>query len=222
MNNELIIKTDVLKISCTVQGLLKNNIYLIESDGHACLIDPSCNEGKIVEFIGDANIDTILLTHYHFDHIGAASYIKQKYNSCVYASKIDAPFIEGTKQLPVMHRRVKNCKCDTLLENNDEITIGKITLKVIETPGHSLGSVCFYCEDTGLEKNTNKNIPVLFSGDTLFFSSCGRVDFEDSRPDLMEKSLNKLAKLPSDTLVLPGHGQMTTILHERNYMLKDR
>lgn len=84
---------------------------------------------------------------------------------------------------------------------------------MIETPGHTMGCICFYCENTG------KN-PVLLCGDTLFKTSHGRVDFPDSSPQAMVESLNKLSKLPDETLVLPGHESITSIGFERNFMLK--
>ena len=125
-----------------------------------------------------------------------------------YASAFERGYIEQTTDIPGFHRKVDPCAVDVEIHDGDTISIGNTEWKVIETPGHSMGSVCYYCES---EK-------VLFSGDTLFYGSCGRVDFVDSDPKGMLASLRKLAKLPADVKVFPGHSQFTTIGDEIDFI----
>lgn len=129
-----------------------------------------------------------------------------------YASEIDSPFIEDPEKAP-LYRKTEPCKVDVKLKDGDEVTIGSTTWKVIATPGHTPGSICYYSEDCG-------NNPVLICGDVLFRCSCGRTDFPDGSEIDMRKSLARLAELPDNTIVLPGHDQLTTISFERNYMLR--
>ena len=98
-------------------------------------------------------------------------------------------------------------KPDVLVRDGEVLTFGDIKLKVIATPGHTAGGCCFYSEEDG----------VLFSGDTLFFESVGRTDFETSNAGDMKRSLAKLFELPDETKVYPGHGDFTTIGHEKEY-----
>lgn len=203
----LVYESDNLKISCIVLGLLSNNVYLLESNGQKALVDPSCRPADIEEFIGES-CDKIFITHYHFDHIGAAKEVKKLTGATTYASTLDMPYVEQTEEIPGTHRRVEPCKVDIALKEGDTVTVGNTTWKVLETPGHTPGSICFYCEAEG----------ILMSGDTLFFGSCGRTDFVDGNPADMVKSLRKLSKLPKETKVFPGHGEFTTIDREINFL----
>lgn len=114
----------------------------------------------------------------------------------------DAPNLEqpGADQLPC-YIDIEGVVPDDLLKEGQRIAIGDLTLQVIETPGHSPGCVCFYSPE-------NK---VLISGDTLFQGSIGKLTLPTARPELMWDSLRKLAKLPPETVVYPGHGGSTTI-----------
>lgn len=212
MKTDVIYQSKNLKISYIVLGLLSNNVYIIESNNQFGIVDPSCRENDILEFAGTKNISKIILTHYHFDHVGAAHSLKKLTNAKTFASEIDSEYIENPDNIPVFHRKVDACNVDIKLREGNEIKIGSSFWKVFETPGHTKGGICLY--------NANADrFPILISGDTLFKRSCGRTDFEDSDPQKMQESLIKLSKLPDETLVLPGHESMTTIEHERHYML---
>lgn len=208
-----IFKSSNLKICQIVVGMISNNVYLIESDEQKAIVDPSANCEKILEMF-DGTLDKILITHYHWDHIGAGEELKNITKATTYASVTDSKYIEDTSASPLNSRATKSFPIDVKLKENDTIQIGSTSWKVIETPGHTQGGICFYNED-------NKKTPLLLSGDTLFCCSCGRTDFPDSDPNQMFVSLQKLAQLPDETLVFPGHEETTTILNERNYMLKN-
>ena len=145
----------------------------------------------------------ILLTHSHWDHIADTSLFKKHYHLPVYIHALDAPNLQkpGSDLLPCWIS-IEGVQPDVLIEENSEIQIGAdLKFKVICTPGHTPGGVCFYCE---MEH-------VLFSGDTLFQGTIGNLSFPTARPHLMWESLKKLSLLPSETVVYPGHGPSTTI-----------
>lgn len=160
------------------------------------------------------NVKTLLLTHSHWDHIAEAALLKKKLALSVSIHPLDAPNLRlpGADGLPLW-REVKGMEPDHLLEDGEKITIGKLQLEVIHTPGHSPGSVCFYFADDA----------TLVSGDTLFKGSIGNISFPTSDAENMWQSLEKLAKLPKETRVFPGHGDETTIgaehwlAHAREY-----
>ncbi len=147
----------------------------------------------------------ILLTHSHWDHIADASALKEKYGIGVFVHREDSPNLEspGADLLPLR----MNCppvKPEGFLNEGDLIPVGKLQLEVIHTPGHTPGGVCFYEKSQG----------ILISGDTLFKGTIGNLSFPTGRPKLMWKSLEKLSKLPPETRVFPGHGEITTIKAE--------
>lgn len=183
------------------------NTYLVAcpETRHAAIIDPAFESFDKVAAVIDREKFipvAIFLTHSHWDHIADVKAFKTKYNIPVFVHVLDAPNLEnpGADLLPCP-LDIPSVKADGFLKEGDSIAIGAIHFKVIETPGHSEGCVCFYFE--------NENI--LISGDTLFKGSIGNLSFPFSRPKLMWTSLGKLAKLPPATRVFPGHGGSTTI-----------
>jgi glyoxylase-like metal-dependent hydrolase (beta-lactamase superfamily II) len=171
----------------------------------AAVIDPAFNSfEKILPFVEKNKLflKFIFLTHSHFDHIGDVFKIKKKKNTLVYIHKLDAKNLKdpGSDLLPLMED-VKGVSADRYLKDNQKLFVGSIEMRVIHTPGHTPGSVCFYAAK---EK-------ILFSGDTLFKGSIGNISFPNSNPSDMWESLKKLSKLPKDTRVVPGHGNETTI-----------
>lgn len=195
----------ILKIF--VSGMLNTNSMLLicKETKKAAVIDPA--NGSFKEILSFAEkeglqIESIFLTHSHFDHIGDVSKIKEKTNAKVYIHKLDKEGIErpGSDGLPIFEK-IKGVKVECLLEDGDRLTVGKIKIEVLHTPGHTPGSVCYYIA----EEN------VLLSGDTLFAGCMGKIDLATSKPDLMWSSLKKLSSLPKETKVYPGHGRNTTI-----------
>lgn len=192
-------------------GFLDTNAYVIAcTDTHkALIIDPAQNSASLInEFLAHHNLkpEKILLTHSHWDHLVDTAELKAKYNIPVFVHKEDAENVEnpGSDGLPLWIS-IQGVKPDGFLNDNDIISIGRLNFKVIHTPGHSPGGVCFYCPE---EK-------VLISGDTLFKGSIGNLSFATARPKSMWESLKKLSKLPPETHVFPGHGPATTIGEEK-------
>lgn len=192
-------------------GPLKTNAYLLacEETKHAVVIDaPLESSDVLLQRIEELSlsVDKILLTHSHWDHIADVSLLKERLKALVYVHKEDAGNLEnpGADRLPLFFP-LKGVKPDKYLFEGQELTVGKLTIKVIHTPGHSPGSVCFYLP---LEQ-------ILISGDTLFRGTIGNLGLPTARPTLMWDSLKKLAALPALTKVYPGHGDFTTIGAEK-------
>lgn len=185
-------------------------IYFDEHTKEAVIIDPGKDAEKIMEVIrkNSLNPTKILLTHGHFDHITAVNQLKQAFCIPVYAHKDEVEFLSDPMQnesATMGWRSVSVC-VDHALDDGDEIEIGAGRLKVIHTPGHTMGGVSYYDEENRF----------LFSGDSLFYGSIGRTDFPYGDGELLIKSLKeKILILPDDVNVLPGHGRATTIGNER-------
>jgi len=188
-------------------GPLATNAYVIgcPKTHLAAIIDPA--EGStpaIVDFLIKHHLkpEKILLTHSHWDHIADVAKLKAKYSVEVWIHPDDAANLEkpGSDTLPLWFS-IEGVKPDGFFKDGDHITIGDIDFQVIHTSGHTPGGVCFYCADEN----------VLFSGDTLFKGSIGNISFPTARVKVMWISLTKLSRLPSKTVVYPGHGESTTI-----------
>lgn len=192
-------------------GPLETNAYLLacEITKHAAVIDvPFESSNALLQRSKELSltIDMILLTHSHWDHIAEVAELKEKLNIPVFVHQEDAENLKnpGSDRLPLFFP-LKGVKPDEYLVDGQELTIGKLTMTVIHTPGHSPGSVCFFLAS---EK-------ILISGDTLFHGTIGNLSLPTARPDSMWGSLRKLASLPADTTVFPGHGEKTTIGAEK-------
>ncbi|MDP4132909.1 MAG: MBL fold metallo-hydrolase [Bacillota bacterium] len=180
------------------------NCYLIKDNNLAAVIDPGADECKILESIGNYKLEKIILTHGHFDHTGAVSALKDKTGARVFINPKDEIMLhDANKSLyAAVNGTFKGFKTSDADEYfKDKIDICGNTFEVINTPGHSPGSVCLLGDK------------ILFSGDTLFKESIGRYDC-GSYEDIMN-SLDILMKLDDDVKVYPGHGFSTTIGSER-------
>lgn len=195
-----------------VLGVLQNNVYIISDGKGTMVVDPSCDAEKILAALDGVTPDAIVITHGHWDHFGAAAELREATGAPVVASVADAPYIveplnEG------MARKAVPCVVDRTVANGDVLEVGAMKWKVVGTPGHSKGSIClFIVPQFG---NHEGGLPVLVSGDTLFAGTVGRTDFEGGSMAEMAASIKKLAALPDDTAVLPGHNSLTTIGAER-------
>jgi hydroxyacylglutathione hydrolase len=151
-------------------------------------------------------IEVILLTHSHWDHIAEVALLKEKLNVPVCIHQDDVGNLEepGSDGLPLFFP-IQKVKADVFLFDGQVLNMGGLSIRVIHTPGHTPGGVCFY-----LSKEK-----ILISGDTLFRGTIGNLSFPTARPALMWDSLKKLAALPPDTKVYPGHGEPTTIGAEK-------
>lgn len=186
------------------------NTYLVydEKTFEAALIDIANNVNDIQEFVKNSNIKLkyLILTHCHADHIAGLKQIKEEFPEMkVLIHENDAPgLIDSNINLSVFLEADLNfIEADILLKDGDIITLGDLKLKVIHTPGHTAGAISILVEDA------------LFSGDTLFKGCYGRTDLPTSSGVDMIKSIDKLLKLPANTVVYPGHDQTTMIEYER-------
>lgn len=191
-------------------GIYAANCYIVFSDDTKAgiIVDPGGDVGDLTKFINENNIDLkyIVLTHGHGDHIGGITELKNKYNIPLLIHEDDKEMLEdGNKNLSnTMAMGAIELAPDRLLKDNDIIEFGELTALVIHTPGHTKGGICLKIEDN------------LITGDTLFKGSIGRTDlFGGNYDDLLKSILTKLIVLPDETIVLPGHGQSSTIKSER-------
>jgi hydroxyacylglutathione hydrolase len=189
-------------------GPVKENTYILyHSNNEAIIIDPGSEGAKIIQNIESLKLKplAILLTHAHFDHIGAVDSIRDKYKLPLYIHKKEQDWLTNTKKNGSIHfgQNITAKPASHLLTDNDKnVKIGSFSFDVLSTPGHSPGSVSYYIKDAG----------AVFSGDALFAGSIGRTDLLGGSQDILLNSIHeKLLQLPEDTVVLSGHGPETTI-----------
>lgn len=201
-----------VSVEYLVMGMLENNVYVVSDGASTMVVDPTCQAERIVEALGGRTVDAIMLTHFHNDHIGAAAELRRLTGAVVIASEVDRPHIESPVSLG-MSEVAEPCPVDHAVADGDVVKIGNTPWKVLLTPGHSKGSMCWYvAPEFGSDP---EGAPVLLSGDTLFAGTIGRTDLMGGSLQEMRGSLKKLAMLPDETAVFPGHGSFTTIGAER-------
>ncbi len=207
--SKLCIKKLVLSICATNCYIVYNNDTM-----EGIIIDPAANPDAIDSCVKElgVNIKAILLTHGHFDHIGAADELKKLYQVKVYAHEAEAEITEnGMLNLSAMFETGDSVKVDEKLHDGDTFNLCGFDIELIHTPGHTKGSSCYIINDGERDR--------LFSGDTIFCGSYGRTDFPtgDMR-QLIDSILNKLLVLDEDLEVYSGHGEQTYIGDEKkNY-----
>lgn len=188
-----------MEIKTLQLGMLQTNCYIAwgENTDKCIVVDPGDEPQRVVAFLQDLGKmpEAILLTHGHFDHIGGVNALRGTYGCPVYLCEEDL-------MLPV--RMTGEMPADTThYGEGDTLSLAGLNIAVLQTPGHTPGSVCLICGD------------VMFSGDTLFAGSIGRTDFPGSDHRQMLQSLAKLAALPRNYRVLPGHAEETSLDEER-------
>lgn len=193
-------------------GPLQTNCYLIYNDSKSCLIvDPGDNPKKLSSVIEQLELKpaAILLTHAHFDHIGAVDSIRDKYALKVYMHEkekewLTDPALNGSKHF-MLSNMITAREADHFFPGEGDVTIGEFNFSVFETPGHSPGSVSFYFPEHHF----------VAAGDALFQGSIGRTDLPGGNHNQLIRSIHEqLMVLPEETEVLPGHGATTTIGYE--------
>ena len=205
---------EYMKIVAKTVGMIATNVYLVidEKSEECIVIDPAGPAREVIELIEKYSVKpvAILLTHGHFDHIGAVEEIKNKYlNLLLYASEDEKETLkEPSINLSSQYGQYISIEADVWLKDGQLLDLLGMKVKCIKTPGHTQGGICYYLE-TEEEK-------YLFSGDTLFAESVGRTDFPGGNmSELLHSVREKLYILPKETLVLPGHGENTSIAYEK-------
>ncbi len=217
-----------MKIKTFTLGPLQTNCYLVydEASRETIIIDPADDGTFISEQIIELQLKPkyIVLTHAHLDHIMGLLEVKLNFDVPILMHKADQFLLESLPQRAQhwLKREVFPAPpADRFLTENNQLSIGNSQLRVLETPGHTPGSICLLSQrserdfSTSVEMTTHNSQPILLSGDTLFANAIGRYDFSYSDYGKLQKSLKKLMDLPDDTIVYPGHGEATTIGEER-------
>ena len=193
-----------MHIKTLTVGPIETNCYIVsdEEAKECAVIDPGAEAGRILDYIESAGLRCrcVFLTHAHHDHTGAVDEVLADTGAALYMSAKD-------NGVPIGFGGASYTAPEGVrfYSEGDEVALGSLRFRVMETPGHTPGSVCLICGDA------------LFSGDTLFRDSCGRTDFAASNTDDMLRSLRRLAELPGDYEVFPGHMSATTMERERRY-----
>ncbi len=198
-----------MDFSVIVTGVLEENCYIVyDKEGTCVIIDPGDDSETIADHIAENDLTpkAILLTHGHFDHTGAVVALKERYEALpVYIHYDDRKMLSEPEQQSAFDYGVNDeFEADKYIQDGEKLCFGTLEFTVIHTPGHTKGSCCFLCEGA------------LFTGDTLFRRSVGRVDLPGGSESAMMRTLReKIAVLPGYLSVHPGHGDFSTIAEEK-------
>lgn len=188
-------------------GAIGTNCYVVSDEQGTCaIIDCDGNPQPLFRYIEENHLKPthILLTHGHYDHIGSVEAVREKYGCLVCAPQKEAPLLaDPMANCSVYMGGPLTITADIWVKEGDTVKVGDLEFSVLETPGHTAGSVCFLIGDS------------IFSGDTLFQGSCGRTDLPTGSWGEILASLKRLRNLPGDYDVYPGHGPATTLEIER-------
>lgn len=202
-----------MKIAIIPVGMLGTNCYLLESKQKNCaVIDPGAQAEKIIKLIQKEGLTPkmVLLTHGHHDHIGGVNQLLEEYPGIpVYIGEEDLAMLEDTDKNRAAYR-YDNLEAYIIshgeaIGEGETLELDELTIRVLHTPGHTRGGLIYLCGDA------------MFAGDTLFYENCGRCDLEGGDYPTMLQTLKRLAELEGDYIVYPGHGQSSTLEHERQH-----
>ena len=183
-------------------GQLETNCYIVSNEDtlECVVVDPGDEANTILNYIEDNKLKcvAILLTHGHFDHVGAVDAVAEETGATVYMHELD-----DAKNSSKYMMRYYLPESGKYLKDGDELQLAGLTFHIMATPGHTLGGVTIRCEDA------------LFTGDTLFKGSCGRTDLPGGDMNVQLESLRRICALPGDYEVYPGHMDSSTLERER-------
>jgi hydroxyacylglutathione hydrolase len=200
-----------MDVRCLTVGPVAANCYLVRGDGaeHALIVDPGEEPDRILRLVDElgVKVDAILLTHTHFDHIGAVAPVAGATGAPVYCPELEVPVLADIMSwVPPGFGPYESYDADRALRGGERLELATFEIDVLHTPGHSPGHVTY-------------SIPAeaaLFSGDVLFQGSVGRVDLPGGDGPTLMKTLRSLAEgFPEETTVYPGHMGITTLGSER-------
>lgn len=202
------------RIKTYVLGMVSTNCYVIynEQKKEGIIVDPADNGMYILNKCRELGVTpvAVLLTHGHIDHIMAVDDIRRAFHVTVYMGMNEENLLKDPDMnlSGIMGTEQVSLEADYLLRDNEELEIAGYRIKTIATPGHTAGSVCYLFEDED----------VLVSGDTLFADSLGRTDLPTgSSGEIVRSITGRLFPLKDDIMVYPGHGEPTTMGHEKKY-----
>lgn len=198
-----------MKTEHLVLGEIDTNTYFVVSQaGNCAIVDPAAEPETIVRFLQTRGLTPVclLVTHCHHDHIGAVKALVERYSIPVIMTRADYETLANPGRFNARYAgkvEGKQFVPQRFVEDGDEIQVDELTLRVVTTPGHTVGGVCYVCGDS------------IYAGDTLFAGTVGRCDLYGGDFAAMLESVKRLAALPGDYTVYPGHGPFTTLEAER-------
>ena len=197
----------MLKIHALPLGSYQTNCYIVHREGsdRCAVMDPGYEADTILRFLEreGLSLEAILLTHGHFDHVGAVKELCKATGCRLWMHERD--YSQFRNPVNAFFYPIANCTFTEVnfCEHAEQIEAGGLVFTVLETPGHTWGSVCYLCEDA------------MFSGDTLFAGSCGRTDLPGGDGSVLKQSLEFLSGLETDYRVFPGHGESSSLAREK-------
>lgn len=203
-----------MKILKLTLGSFETNCYIIGTEnGNAVVVDPAESADIILQTLArnKLTLQKILLTHGHFDHIGACEELAVETGAEVYVSEKDNELLSdydknvGVLKMYYPASKFKGAVADHFVKEGDEISLDELTFKVMETPGHTAGSVCYFVNEC------------MFAGDTLFKGSIGRSDNYSGDPLVQQKTLMRLCEIEGNYKLYSGHGDDSTLKYEQHY-----
>jgi glyoxylase-like metal-dependent hydrolase (beta-lactamase superfamily II) len=196
-----------MDVRCLTVGPLQENCWIVRREERALVVDPGDEGDRLVEAVDGLTVEAILLTHTHFDHVGAVAQMARHTGAPVHCPKLEVPFLQDINAYTFPgYGPFEPYDPEETVEGGERLSLAGFDIDVLFTPGHSPGHVSYSIPDE----------QVLLDGDVLFRGSIGRFDLPGGNGETLLESIGMLLDtLPDETRVLPGHMGATTLAHER-------